>query len=187
VPPNSGAPGAIQTKLFTFGFLESRSAIIHRNVRCASGATAIECNGKLQRSPANMNSARTVHVESEQRQKAHQTVNSDCPVPQDVRGSMVKTVRTLPVGLRGWRTGLSGGAPDCPVAHRTVRCAHRQTASPTVGLVVGAINTPNHHHSKYPSFSDISFNTRASTINTRHNSKESKPLRVPITLQTPSD
>jgi hypothetical protein len=119
VPPNSGAPGAIQTKLFTFGFLESRSAIIHRNVRCASGATAIECNGKLQRSPANMNSARTVHVESEQRQKAHQTVNSDCPVPQDVRGSMVKTVRTLPVGLRGWRTGLSGGAPDCPVRPST--------------------------------------------------------------------
>jgi hypothetical protein len=66
------------------------------------------------------------------------------------------------------------------VAHGTVRCAHRQTASPTVGFVVGAINTPNHHHSKYPSFSDISFNTRASAINTRHNSKESKLLQVPI-------
>jgi hypothetical protein len=54
-------------------------------------------------------------------------------------------------------------------------------------LVVGAINTPNHHHSKHPSFSDISFNIRASAINTRHNSKESKPLQVPNTLQTPSD
>jgi hypothetical protein len=28
----------------------------------------------------NMNSARTVRAESEQRQKAHRTVNSDCPV-----------------------------------------------------------------------------------------------------------
>jgi hypothetical protein len=29
---------------------------------------------------------------------------------------------------------------------------------------------PNPHHSKYPSFSDFTFNTRASAINTRHNS-----------------
>jgi hypothetical protein len=67
-------------KLFTFGFLESRSAIIHRTVWCASGATTIERNGQLQRSPANMNSARTVCAESEQHQKAHRTVNSSCPV-----------------------------------------------------------------------------------------------------------
>jgi hypothetical protein len=54
-------------------------------------------------------------------------------------------------------TGLSG-APRCQssngrnhqnpnswvtwLAHRTVWCAHRQIASPTVELVVGAINTP---------------------------------------------
>jgi hypothetical protein len=50
-----------------------------------------------------------------------------------------------------------------------------------------AINTPNHYHSKHPSFLDISFNTRASAINTRHNSKESKPLQVQNPLQTPSD
>jgi hypothetical protein len=54
-------------------------------------------------------------------------------------------------------------------------------------LVVGAINTPNHHHSKHPCFSDISFNTRASAINTRHNPIESKPLQVPNTLQENSD
>jgi hypothetical protein len=46
---------------------------------------------------------------------------------------------------------------------------------------------PPPHHSKHPSFSDIPFNTRASAINTRHNSKESKPLQVSNTLQTPSD
>jgi hypothetical protein len=75
-----GAPGTVQAELFTFGFLESRSAIIHRTVRCASGATAKKRNGRLQRSPANANSARTVRAESEQRQKAHRTVTSACPV-----------------------------------------------------------------------------------------------------------
>jgi hypothetical protein len=53
--------------------------------------------------------------------------------------------RTLTVGWRGWRTS------QCPVAHRTVRCAMRQQPSPTAILVVGAINTPN-HHSLHPSF-----------------------------------
>jgi hypothetical protein len=44
----SGAPGWIDFKLFTFGFLQAHSAIIHRTVRCGtglsdapSGATAI--------------------------------------------------------------------------------------------------------------------------------------------------
>jgi hypothetical protein len=50
-------PGPYSFKLATFGFLESRSAIIHRTVR--------------------------------------------------------------------WVTGLSGGSPDCPVGHRTVRCTKR--------------------------------------------------------------
>jgi hypothetical protein len=46
----------------------------------------------------NVNSVRTVCAESEQRQKAHRIVNSDCPVPQDVRAPTVETVRTLMVG-----------------------------------------------------------------------------------------
>jgi hypothetical protein len=54
--------------------------------------------------------------------------------------------RTLTVGWRGWRTG------QCPMAHWTVRCALRQQPSPTATLVVGAINTPNHHTSRHPSF-----------------------------------
>jgi hypothetical protein len=44
----SDAPGRIDLKLFTFGFLQAHSAIIHRTVQCAtglsgapSGATAI--------------------------------------------------------------------------------------------------------------------------------------------------
>jgi hypothetical protein len=55
-------------------------------------------NGRLQWSPANVNSARTVRAESEQRQKAHRTLNSACLMPQDVRAPTVETVRTLSVG-----------------------------------------------------------------------------------------
>jgi hypothetical protein len=35
------------SKLFSFGFLKRRSAIIHRTVRCTSGATALQRNGRL--------------------------------------------------------------------------------------------------------------------------------------------
>jgi hypothetical protein len=109
----SGAPGVVQFKLATFGFLESRSAIIYRTVRCASGAMTIKCNGQLQWSPANVNNAWIVRAESEQRQKAHRTVNSACPVrnrtvrcPQDVRAPTVETVRTLTDSLpNGWFGG----------------------------------------------------------------------------------
>ena len=133
---------------------------------------------------------------------ASATVDSNGRLTTEQCADSSRRVRAAPEGAPDSEQCLSG-APRCQssngrnrqnpngwvtwLAHRTVRCAHRQTASPTVGLVVGAINTPNHHHSKHPSFSDISFNTRASAINTRHNSKESKPLQVPNSLQTPSD
>jgi hypothetical protein len=41
----------------------------------------------------------------------------------------------------------------------------------TAGIVVGAINTPNHHHSSYPSFQTFTFNTRAKAYTPRHNQK----------------
>jgi hypothetical protein len=51
--------------------------------------------------------------------------------------------RSEPNGLVTW------------LAHRTVRCAIRQKPSPTAILVVGAINTSNHHTSMHPSFSHL--------------------------------
>jgi hypothetical protein len=85
------------------------------------------------------------------------------------------------VGWRGWRTG------QCPMAHRTVQCAHRQQPPPMTCWWLRAINTPNHHHSKHPSFPRFSFNTRVSAFTPRHKSKESKPLQVPNPLQPLSD
>jgi hypothetical protein len=37
----SGAPGAVQAKLLTFGFLRPLSAIIHRTVRCNTGLSGV--------------------------------------------------------------------------------------------------------------------------------------------------
>ena len=76
----SGAPGWIDFKLFTFGFLRSCSAIIHRTVRCTSGAMAL-----AQRSTAtDACKSATVCGQFAQSQsspqKAHWTVNSACLV-----------------------------------------------------------------------------------------------------------
>jgi hypothetical protein len=73
------------------------------------------------------------------------------------------------------------------LAHRTVRCAHRQQFATMAMWWLRAIITPNHHHSMYPSFLSSTFNTRASAFTSRHKSKESKPLQVPNPLQSRSD
>jgi hypothetical protein len=135
-PPDSvRCTGPYDFKLATFGFLESRSAIIHRTARCISGATA-----PAQRStPTDTCKSATVRGQSAQsqssRQKAHRTTNSACPVPHRLSGaprSQSSNGRNRQ-NPNGWVTWL---------AHRTVRCAHRQHPSPMVELVVGAINTP---------------------------------------------
>jgi hypothetical protein len=59
-----------------------------------------------------------------------------------------------------------------PVAHRTVRCVHRQQPSPTAICWLRAINTPNHHHTKHPSILNIAFNTRAIDFTPRYNQSD---------------
>jgi hypothetical protein len=121
----------------------------------SNGSSAtVDCNGHLQK----CYSARTTRAESEQRQKAHRTVNSDCLVHhRTVRWSqLLELQRSNPNGWVMW------------LAHRTVRCAHRQTASPTAILVDGAINIPQPPHFKTSKFSAIAFNTRSLYFTPRH-------------------
>jgi hypothetical protein len=80
----------------------------------------------VYRGTVKVNSARLRAQKSEQRQKAHRTVNSDCPV---AHMSEAPTVGTQ-------RPGDVASAPG------SVRCAIRQQPPPTVILVVGDINTP---------------------------------------------
>jgi hypothetical protein len=117
VPPDSvRCTRELNAELATFGKIRGRSAIIHRTVRCASGATAttaptVTCNAfnALQCAP-----------ESERRQKAHRTVYRRCPVHH-------RTARWPHL------SELQRSNPNGPVtwlAHRTVRCAMRQQPPP---------------------------------------------------------
>jgi hypothetical protein len=102
---------------------------------------------------------------------AHRTMNRTCPVHhRTVRWpTCQKLQRSNP---NGWVTWL---------AHRTVQCALRKQTSRMAILVVGAINTPNHHSSRHPSIHYSSFNTRAIHNTPRHKSKP--PIKSKSTIQ----
>jgi hypothetical protein len=146
----SGAPRdsvrctrALNAELATFGKMGGRSAIIHRTVRCASGATAtsratVDCNAFNAR----LRAQRTEHA-----QLAHRTVYRTCPVHHRTaqRPHLSELQWSNPNGLLTW------------LAHRTVQCAIREQPSNGHILVVGAINTPTTPHSMASKFS--TFNT----------------------------
>jgi hypothetical protein len=150
----------------SFGFSESHSAIIHRTVRCAKRSNDYSANGRLQKCTVNSEQCGLRTQSQSRRQKAHQTVNSDCPMHyRNVQWPhMSELQRSNPNGWVMW------------LAHRTVRWRTGQSGapvdrqpSPTATLVVGAINTPQPPHFKASKFSANTFNTRASAFNTRHN------------------
>jgi hypothetical protein len=107
----SGALGTVEAELFTFGFLESRSAIIHRTVRWATGPPGVPAeqrlqrNGRLQRTPAKSakcaDSSRRVRATLEGAPDSEQCLSGaapDYPVAQAIRAPTVNTVRTLTIG-----------------------------------------------------------------------------------------
>jgi hypothetical protein len=111
----SGAPGSSTPNLPPSRIRGGRSAIIHRTVRCAKRSNG----SKRQRSSATatVNSEHCNFARRSQSrcQKAHRTVNSDCPVHhRTVRWPRCqKLQRSEPNGLVTWlahRT-VSGGEP----------------------------------------------------------------------------
>jgi hypothetical protein len=107
----SDARETVQAELFTFGFLESRSAIIHRTVWWVTGLSGVPAeqrlqrNGRLQRTPAKAlqcaDSSRKVRAAPKGAPDSEQCLSGaapDCPVHQDVRAPTVETVRTLTIG-----------------------------------------------------------------------------------------
>jgi hypothetical protein len=132
----SGAPGLIDFKLFTFGFLRSRSAVIHRTVWCAtglSGAAAeqrlgsamVGSNGHLQKLQC-ADSSRKVRAAA-RRHTGQYTVPVRCDTGQSGatrRQSSNGRNRRNPNGWVTWlshRT-VSGDAPYCPVRPSTAAC-----------------------------------------------------------------
>jgi hypothetical protein len=112
--------------------------VCHRTVRCTSGATAI-C---AQRSTLQSEQWNSDVRAASQRGTGLSGVTPDCPVPHEDRASNGRPAPS-PNGRMTWRrTG------HCPVAHRTVRCAHRQQPSPTATFGLLAINTTPTGHFK---------------------------------------
>jgi hypothetical protein len=150
------------SELLTFGNSGGRSAIIHRTVRCASGATTtsaptVACNRiKCATVRAEVRHAPEGAPDSLQDMSG---APPDCPVAQKTEAPTVRIQRLgdvigAPDSVR-WRTGLSGAPCDSSL---------HQTTS----LVVGAINTPNHPPFIASKFSDFPHLTRAIAFNTRH-------------------
>jgi hypothetical protein len=84
VPPDSvRCTRDSNSELLTFGNSGSSSAIIHRTVRCRTGLSGVPAEQRLLRANGRLQKAFNAlqcALESEQSQKAHRTVNSDCPV-----------------------------------------------------------------------------------------------------------
>jgi hypothetical protein len=157
------------SELATFGNSGSRSAIIHRTIRCASGVTATQ----RQRSSATNNKCATMRAcarRSQDRcQKAHRTVNRDYPVHhRTVRWPRSQKLQwSEPNGRVMWlahRT-VSGGAPDCLVRHAT---------DPLTNGHFGGwgYKYPNHPPFIASKFSAFKPHTRAITFNTRHKQRD---------------
>jgi hypothetical protein len=171
----SGAPGWINSNSPPFGFLEKplryNSPDCPVCQRSNDYSATVDSNENLKSATVRGQFAQKL----EQRQKAHLTVNSTCPVHHRTVWwpRLSELQRSNP---NNWVTWL---------AHRTVSGAPIDSSpTPTVGLVIGAINTPNHHHSRYPSFQPLTFNTRALDFTPRHKQeiKSSPKSKITPTL-----
>jgi hypothetical protein len=100
--------------------------------RSNSYSATVDSNGNLKSTIVRGQFAQ----KSEQCQKAHRTVNSDCPVHhRTVQWPRLSELqRSNP---NGWVTWL---------AHRTVLCAHRQQPNPNGWFGGWGYKYPNHHH-----------------------------------------
>jgi hypothetical protein len=113
-------------------------------------APTVVCNGI-----GTVNSVHCARRSQSRRQKAHRTVNSDCPVAPL---SDAPTVGTQ-------RPGDVTGAPDCPVRHTTV-------ASTNGSFGGWGYKYPQPPHFNVSKFSAIKTHTRALDFIQRHNQRD---------------
>jgi hypothetical protein len=134
----SGALGRIDLKLFSFGFPRRSSAIIHRTIRWATGLSGVPAGQRLFARNGRLCKVNSAIQMSEQMVKGA----PDCPVPHEDKASNDRPAPSPNRRMTWWRTGR------CPVAHQTVRCAHRQQPSPMATIWLVAINTTPTGHFK---------------------------------------
>jgi hypothetical protein len=165
-----GALAGAPRKLAALGFSQRSSTKNHWTVRWDNGATVNFNNGQLYNSLTVRGQKTVCYIRS------HRTIRCAIGLSGAAKGHTTSTVnrskpqRLVDVALIGQWT------VECLVHHRTVRCAHRQSSQLMAKIVVGAINTPNHHHSNHPSIPLSLFNTRANnTLQGRNQSLQSSP------------
>jgi hypothetical protein len=153
----------------------------HRTVRCASGVTANSPNGRLWQELQ-------WAIVPRRSQSSEVRGAPDCPMPQEDKVPTVaralnpnswvtwRRIGHWTVSVR-WRTGLFGGAPDCPVRPSTA-------ASPTATLVVGGYKYPQPPQLQASKFSEHHIQYKSSSIHYKTQYKRSNSLRVPNPLQT---
>jgi hypothetical protein len=142
-------------------------------------ALTVVCRGTVK-----VNSARLRAQKSEQRQKAHRIMNSDCPVHhRTVRWpTCQKLQRSNPNGLVMWlahRT-VSGGAPDCPVRHTTEALTNDSFGG-------WGYKYPQPPHFNASKFSAIKPHTRALDFVPRHKQRDQILSQVQRSFQSNSD
>jgi hypothetical protein len=147
-------------------FLMTRSAIIHRTVRCApdmfgepteqrSLCATVDCKSKQW---------------SEQCAAEVRAEKSKCGtgLSSAATGWRLPTVDRSKPQWACWRGTHRTVNSAYPVHDRTVRCAHRQQTQPTARKWLEAINTPNHLLQLHPSFLNSTFIARAKQNTPRH-------------------
>jgi hypothetical protein len=109
--------------------------VCHRTVRCANATV-----------DSDSEQCRTVHATEVRAEGQKGTrlsgVAPDCLMPHEDKASNGRPASS-PNGRMTWRH-----TRRCPVAHPTVRCAHRQQPSPTATIWLVAINTTPTGHFK---------------------------------------
>jgi hypothetical protein len=104
----SGALGPYNSELFTFRFLERRSAIIHWTVQCATGLFGVTAEQWLYGATVDCTvslialqfvaEVRTEVRGAPDNEQCLSGAAPDCPVPPEVSAPTVDCVRTLTVG-----------------------------------------------------------------------------------------
>jgi hypothetical protein len=116
-------PRENHSKLLSLGFLKMPLRYNSPAIRCSTGLSGVPC-GATTTAPTivcKVNSEQCVsaRVDTEQRRKAHQTVNSACSVRHQTIRCYLKTKlqRSNPNGWVMWlaHQTVSGDAPNCPV------------------------------------------------------------------------
>jgi hypothetical protein len=132
------SPGALR-------YNSSDCPVCHRTVRCDSGATAIQRNGRLQRLLMSATVRDRDRAQSQSAPDTEQCMSGaapNCPVPLEDKAS---NGRKLP-NPNGWVTWL---------AYRTIRCAHQEQPSPMACWWLRAINTPQPPPLQASKFSEV--------------------------------